>query len=406
MLMLLTLYLIGSIMEQFNNTYAPVRNFAYNSTTEPVHPKGDDYNNTSFSKFSKLGEKVPFLGSFISAAGGIVSDIWQSNMAQSAARYANRISRENAARANAASIAEARAAREWNSEQQQIRRMRMAGLSPGLAYGQMSPSTAQAANIQQADSHKPDTPQLRGADELIKALKLMIDQQQADTAAAAQASNATLQGSQTQLNLIDALTRNQSNLTNIAEVAARKDWTDAQKLELITLLAGKQQIQNAEVENLNASARNANANAAVVEATGVRAAESEISKNLAAANLSKQQEESLKLEFNINNQQWSNLSKMLEDYGYGDLLAPVVMRVITSMAENAHVSISTILNNLTHFSGSIMDAVMDYLGLTSESVETRTELDSFDQESSYNKGRSESSGSRSHTTTTTRKGRR
>lgn len=393
-------------MEQFNNTYAPVRNFAYNSTTEPVHQKGSDYNNTAFSKFSKVGEKVPFLGPIISAAGGIVSDIWQSNMAQSAARQANKIARENASRANAASISEARAAREWNSEQNQIRRMRMAGLSPGLAYGQMSPSTAQAANIQQADSHKADTPQLRGSDQLIKALQLMIAQQQADTAAAAQASNASLQGSQTQLNLIDSLTRNQSNLAVISEILSRKDLTDAQKIENVTLLAGKQQIQNAEVENLNASARNANANAAVTEATGVRAVESEISKNIAAASLSKQQEESLKLEYDINNQQWTNLSKMLEDYGYGDLLAPVVMRVITSMSQNAHVSVSTILNNLTHFSGSIMDAVMDYLGLTSESVETRTERDSFDQESSYDKGRSESSGSRSHTTTTTRKGRR
>jgi hypothetical protein len=398
------------MLDPVQNSYQVIKPYAYENTTKPVHSKGE-VNGTQFDgngtlSGASLGSTAGPYGAAIGAAVGLATDLWRAHFSKQSAERANEEAKKAADAAYARNAAEARAAREWNSEQSQIRRMRMAGMSPGLAYGQMSPSTAQPATADQQDVSKADMPQFHSSEEFLKALQLLIAQQQADTAAAAQASNASLQGSQTQLNLIDALTRNQSNLAAISEILSRKDLTDAQKIENVTLLAGKQQIQNAEVENLNASARNANANAAVVEQTGVRAAESEISKNLASASLSKQQEKSLKLEYNINNQQWQNLSEMLEDAGYGDLLAPVVMRVITSMSENAHVSVSTILNNLTHFSGSIMDAVMDYLGLTSESVETRTERDSFDQESSYNKGRSESSGSRSHTTTTTRKGRR
>ena len=190
-------------------SYNVVKPFAYETTTQPVHQKGYTNSTHNFGSNTASGASIgsafgPY-GALLGSAVGLGTDIWQAVYAKRRAAEANEESRKAAAQASARSSAEARAARNWNSEQQQIRRMRMAGLSPGLAYGQMSPSTAVAAPQEKADVHKADTPKFDN-ESILRALELLVKQQQADTALAAQQSTSACKV-QIDLNQIDKLYR-------------------------------------------------------------------------------------------------------------------------------------------------------------------------------------------------------
>lgn len=189
-------------------SYKVVKPFAYETSTPPVGQLSHTNSTRSFGSgiLSGAGAGSSFgpYGAAVGAAAGLATDLWQAVYAKRRAEEANEEAKKAAAEASARSSAEARAARNWNSEQSQIRRMRMAGLSPGLAYGQMSPSTAQPAPQDKADIHKADTPKFDN-ESILRALEYLTRQQQADTALAAQQSTSALQGSQTDLNLIDKL---------------------------------------------------------------------------------------------------------------------------------------------------------------------------------------------------------
>lgn len=403
-----------------DTVYTPVKPQAYVSSTPPVTNKAN-YSNTA-KGVATGGMSGGWIGAAIGAASGLITDIWTQRSADRRAREANENARRNAAEANAASIAEARSAREWNSEQNQIRRMRMAGLSPGLAYGQMSPSTAQAADIKQAETHQADTPQMRSGDELLKAIQLLINQQNANTQAAAQQSTAGLQSSQELINRIDALTRNQSNLSDVMLRVAQSDLADAQKVEIFRLLAGKEKLQSATEENLNANTRAANANANVVEQTGVGLAQSEIALNAAKTATEKErpfeirqnietsgelatyyrrQSALLAQEFGVSQHKIDAVASWLDDNGYNRDYLGFALDFCNDMARNvgsdlSHQTFSTI------FSWLSSDAWSKFLELNSEVIETHTDRDSYSHEWEYNS----SNGSRSHTSTTSRKRRR
>lgn len=250
-----------------------MRGVAYDSTTSPTGRKGHTMSMKNTVNGATTGASFGGgYGALIGAAIGLGTDLYQLRYSKKAAERANEESRRAAAEQAARSEAAANAARQWSSEQATIRRLRMAGLSPGLAYGNMSPSAAQASpDMQQVT--KADTPKIDN-ESLLKALQLYINQQNANTASAAQASNAQLQGSQTLLNAIDSLTRGQENNARISSILASKEYTDTQKLNLIAMLIPEQQ-------NLLANARKANADAAVIEKTGVDLAKSEIALNTA-----------------------------------------------------------------------------------------------------------------------------
>lgn len=320
-----------------------IKPHAYLNSTPPVHMKGF-VNGTGKNTISGASTGFSFGGPVGAAIGGVLglgTDIWQAVYAKKRAKEANEEAKQAAARASAQNANEARAARNYNSEQAQIRRLRMAGLSPGLAYGNLSPSTAQPASAEKADISKADTPKFDN-ESILRALELLVKQQQADTQLAAQQSTAGLQGSQTQLNLIDALTRNESNLANIRGVLSSSSLNDAQKLEVLTLLFGKK-------ENLSANTRNTLANARVTEGTGIPLAQSQIAANNASASLNAQQEKVIKLTYDLDNAQWNSIKNFMKDNEIDESFAPIVMKAINSIVEQTGSTVKTVIDNLSNF---------------------------------------------------------
>ena len=322
-------------------SYKLVKPFAYESTTSPIGIKGHTYGTRDLGKSALGGAATgsafgPY-GALVGAAVGLGTDLWQARYSKKRAEEANEESRKAASEASSRASTEARIARAYNSEQSQIRRMRMAGLSPGLAYGQMSPSTAQVASQEKADVHKADTPKFDN-ESILHALQLLINQQNANTQAAAQLSSSELQGSQTQLNLIDSLTRNQTNLASISKILSDTSLNDAQKTRIISLLLPEQSLLESQALNQEAAARLSEANADVVENTGIAKAESEIARNNASANLSSQEVKAMQLEYDINSMEWNNLKAFLKEYNYGDMVAPIALRAIRSLADTGKVT--------------------------------------------------------------------
>lgn len=336
-------------------SYNVVKPFAYETSTTPVHQKGYTNSTRSFGSNTLSGSSAgSAFGPYGAVLGGLIglgTDIWQSVYAKNRAKEANKESREAAAIASARSAAESRAAREWNSEQQQIRRMRMAGLSPGLAYGQMSPSTAVAAPQEKADIHKADTPKFDN-ESILRALELLVKQQQADTALAAQQSTSALQGSQIDLNQIDKLYRGAKYQADILSTLADAGKSDAEKLEIIKLLSSRQ-------NNLDASTRNLNAAANVTEQTGVDLANSQIASNNASAAVNTQQAAILKLTYDLDNAQWTSVQKFMKDNGFDESLAPLVMKALTSIADNSGKTLESVLASLASLPGSIVEHYLD-----------------------------------------------
>ena len=351
-------------------SYRVVKPFAYENTTQPYHPKGY-VNGTKFKGFGTMagasvgGFAGGVYGAALGAAVGLGTDIWQALYAKKRAKEANEEARKAASEASSRSSAEARAARAYNSEQAQIRRMRMAGLSPGLAYGQMSPSTAVAAPQEKADVHKADTPKFDN-ESILHALQLLINQQNANTQQAQQISTSNLQDTQATLNRIEQGYKAQLGLAEISSLLANKDLTDEQKLSLIAKRMPEIQLLQSQSNLADANARSANANANVVENTGISLADSQIAANTASAALSEQQKKSLMLAYDIDLQEWKQLSAFLDEYGYGEMMAPIVLKAVNSLANNSGQTVNTILNNLTQFSGRIGDWIMDYLNLDSK----------------------------------------
>lgn len=323
--------------------YQVIKPFAYQTTTPPVHPTGTSASTRSGGASSFLSGAAGF--------AGLASDIWQAVYAKRRAEEANKLSFKAAADSSARASAEARAARNWNSEQAQIRRMRMAGLSPGLAYGQMSPSTAVAAPQDKADVHKADTPKFDN-ESLLRALELLVKQQQANTASAAQESTAELQGSQVDLNKIDQLYRAAEYQANISSILANKELTDAKKIEIIQLLESRQ-------NNLDAATRNLNAAANVSEKTGVDLANSQIASNNASAAVNTQQAAILKLTYDLDNAQWISIQKFMKDNGFDDSLAPLVMKALSSIANNTGKTLESVLSSLSSLPGSIVENYLE-----------------------------------------------
>lgn len=332
-------------------SYKVVKPFAYESTTSPIGQKAHTNSTsqiTSTLNGAASGSAFGPWGAGIGAAVGLISDLWQARYAKKRAKEANEEARRAAAESSARLSSEARAARNYNSEQAQIRRIRMAGLSPGVAYGQMSPSTAQPASQDKADVYKADTPKFDN-ESILHALQLLINLQNANTQAAAQQSTSALQGSQIDLNLIDKLYKGAEYQANIASILSNNKLTDAKKIETLKLLAGRQTLLESQANASDAAARQSNAAANVTERTGVDLAKSQTAANNASAALNAQQEKVIKLTYDLDNAQWNSIQKFMKDNGYDQSLAPLVMKAINSIAEQSGATVRTIIDNLSKF---------------------------------------------------------
>lgn len=339
-------------------SYNVVKPFAYETSTPPVHQKAYTNSTHNFGSNTSSGASIgsafgPY-GAFLGSAVGLGTDIWQAIYAKRRAAEANEESRKAAAQASARSSAEARAARNWNSEQQQIRRLRMAGLSPGLAYGQMSPSTAVAAPQEKADVHKADTPKFDN-ESILRALELLVKQQQADTALAAQQSTSALQGSQIGLNQIDQIYRGVEYQAKISGILADKDLSDAKKIEILSLLTNRKENLDANTNVANANARLANANASVTEEYGDDLALSEIAKNGALTKLSKQQAREISWNLGLTQQNYEQIVRELAANGFDDSYAPVVLYFVENLAKSSGSMANGVINNATNLISGFFD---------------------------------------------------
>lgn len=345
-------------------SYNIVKPFAYENSTSAVHPKGYSnstrFNGSGAVSGASAGSAFGPWGAGIGAAVGLASDLWQLHAAKNAAKKANEESRRAADAASARNAAEARAARDWNSEQAQIRRMRMAGLSPGLAYGQMSPSTAQAASAEKQDVHKADTPKFDN-ESILHAIQLLINQQNANTQALAQQSTSELQGSQTQLNLIDKVYRGAEYQANIASVLANTSLTDAEKIKILKTLDNTVRLVGSQADAAAASARQSNATANVTEQTGVGLANSQIASNNASAAVNTQQANILKLTYELDNAQWLAVQNFMKSNGFDESLAPLVMKALSSIAERSGNTLESVLANLASIPGNLIEHYLDKL---------------------------------------------
>lgn len=339
-------------------SYKLVKPFAYERSTSPVGVRARTNSTASEEdEKDKDNKKNVSFGSPLAAAINFATNLWTQKKADERAAIANKQAQRAAAEQANRAHAEAVSARNWNSEQSQISRLRMAGLSPGLAYGNMSPIPAQAASTDKADVTKADTPNF-DTRALLEALDVMIKQQQANTAAAAQQSTSNLQASQTDLNLIDKVYRSQQFEADIANVLASKDKSAAEKLEILSLLADRQRNIQSQTSVNESAARASNAAANVTEQTGVDLALSQIASNMSSASLNAQQEQSLKLQYSIDDAQWKAVQGFMKEYGYGELLTPLVMKGLSSIAEQSGTTLNNIINSLSSGAGSIINNLL------------------------------------------------
>lgn len=310
---------------------------AYNYATPPINRRGNVNGHSvgkNASTFGALGSSFGPYGAALGASVGLASDLFQVAVARKNAEKANEQAERAAAQQAARAHDEAVSARNWNSVQEQIRRMRMAGLSPGLAYGQMSPSAAQPASPEKADVNKADTPKFDN-ESLLHALQLLINQQNADTQLLAQQSTSELQGSQVDLNLIDKLYKGRQYEATISSILADKDLTDTKKLEILQLLTGRQNLLESQANAADASARQSNANAEITETYGGDLALSEIAKNGSLTKLSKQQAHQISFDLGLTKSNYDTIVQKLAQNGYDDSYAPVVLFAIESIAKNS-----------------------------------------------------------------------
>lgn len=350
--------------------YVPVKQMdvikpsAYQNSTPPTHQKGAVNGLRNTSTGASLGSLLGPYGSLVGAGVGLGTDIWQAVFAKRRAKEANeqsaKAAQEQAARAHAESVS----AREWNSEQQQIRRMRMAGLSPGLMYGQMSPSSAQQASPEQQQVYKADTPKFDN-ESLLRALELLVKQQQADTAQAAQQSAANLQGTQADLNRIEQGYKAQLGLANIASLLSSKDLNDQQKLNLISKLLPEIELLQANANAADANARQANANASVVEQTGVDLAKSQTSANKASASKSNAESQSVQFEYGISKDEYDSVVYMLKNYSGSlsdsetKLMLPFVFHMLRSVADRSGSTVQSVIEKVVALPGDFLNNLIN-----------------------------------------------
>lgn len=337
---------------------------AYVNSTPSVHSKG--YTNSHRSAGSgalsgaAAGSGFGPWGAAIGAAVGLGTDIWQAIYSKNRAKEANEEAKKAADAAAARNAAEARAARNYNSEQAQIRRMRMAGLSPGLAYGQMSPSTAQAPSIDKQDVNKADTPKFDN-ESILHAIQLLINQQNANTQAAAQQSAANLQGTQADLNRIEQGYKARLGLANIASLLSSKELNDQQKLNLIAKQLPEIELLQSQATATDANARQANATANVVEQTGVDLAKSQTSANKASARKSNAESQSIRFEYGISKSEYDSVVHILKNYSGSlsdsdvNVMLPFAFHMLRSIADRSGSTVQSVIDRVVALPGDFIN---------------------------------------------------
>lgn len=315
-------------------------------------------------------------GALVGGGIGLISDVINMFRDRKAEDRANKNARDAAAAANAEARANEENARKYNSESSQIQRFQKAGLSPGLMYGQMSPSSGSASPVEAAQTYMQNPSNMRGSAGL-DAVNTYIAAQLAESSITssnfdnalkdAQAKNLD---SQTTSNDISNRTLAQRNALDLGQIAAniqqllsQSNLNEQQRKNLEETLDSVIKLNEA-----NANAANANADytsGALTDKTNqdVNVGKSQVNLNNAQArytsgaltnktnqdtatslsqqHLNEQNEASIKQQYDITQTKVDRVKRWLKDHGFSEDDLGLVFEFADGVAKQSGRDLST-----------------------------------------------------------------
>lgn len=269
----------GGTQQAFEVQHQPQHVNLLRGQSGPVIEKPSSY---QFGKQTVSGAaagavSAGWIGSAIGAGVGLVGDVVGYFANKKQQERANKFNKEQAEASFAREQMAQREVAQWNSEMAQVERLKKAGLSPALAYGQMSPSTMQAASSDAASAAAMPNQSFGGAASGAEAgASAAISAIQADALIGLQqAEGAKAQVERMQIE-IDNITRHRQNLAQLeAQLASGNlDRASAERVRLL-MDVEKQQLESS-IDNLKASTSQFNANAAYISGPQTNLANADI----------------------------------------------------------------------------------------------------------------------------------
>lgn len=361
-----------------------------------------------------------WIGAAIGAGVGLVGDIigWRVN--KKAQKDAQEFNKEQADKAYGRELAASREAAHWNSEGAQLERLKAAGLSPALAYQGLGPSTMQAASASPASSPAPPVADFN-ADGL-GVYNAATQSRAVDATAQLQASEGAKMDVERLQIEIDNLTRHQSNIAAFEQLLSQKGLNEVSADKIRQLLELEKSQLSETISNIQASTQKINTESTFISGVQTNLVKSqtslanaqtktegerpyEIRQNIETsgdlAAYYRRQSSLLAQEFGIKQSKVDAIASYLDDNGYSRDYLGFALNFCEDMSQHVGSDLSS-QSISTIFSWLNSSAWTKFLELNSETIETTTNRDFYSNEWDSNS----SNGSRSHTSTTSRKRRR
>lgn len=323
-------------------------------------PKQYQFGKSTVTGASAGAASGGWIGAAIGAGVGLAGDVVGYFTNKKQQERANEFNKQQAADAFAREQMAQREAAHWNSEQAQVERLKKAGLSPALAYGQMSPSTMQAANSSAASAAPMPNQDFSGAASGAEAgANAAISAQQAESLIELQSA----QGAKTELERIqleiDNITRHRQNIAGIEQQLAAANLDKATKSRLELLMQEEKNQLLASIDNLKASSANFGAQAKFI--SGAQTSQALADANLKAAQTTTEKErpalvkaqvetewsssnlnvhlaresEERKNQVYLANKEysshWDAIEGLLEDYGINKAYTPIAVKFLSAL---------------------------------------------------------------------------
>ncbi|CAJ0610675.1 unnamed protein product [Cylicocyclus nassatus] len=193
--------------------------------------------------------------------------------------HAQEDARENAQLQYRNQLGLSNSANEWNREANQVLRYREAGLSPGLMYGQMSPSTSSSGSASMPDTPQAVASSINENPALLQALQYLLQKQQVGADVDLISSQIRKNNAETNATSTDTLSLHERNLQTIqesiarmAEMASNVNLNDAQRDRIQKLL-------DQELAALEATVNKTSAEATYISGTQTDLGQSQIKVN-------------------------------------------------------------------------------------------------------------------------------
>lgn len=213
-----------------------------------------------------------------------------------------------------------KAAAKYNSEANQVRRFLEAGLSPGLLYGQMSDSSAQAVSAESAQNVAPVASEISKNPALLQALQLMLSQLQTTSTVALQSAQSKNLTSQTEGQDISNSYKAAQAVTEIAEGQARTNQLQKQGL--------LQESQANRIEELLENEKDVLAGQAALYSAEEQHTWEKINTEKTSQMLNRAQAERLIFDLNKDQEFYSYAKKLAKEHGFDERSATAVIDLL------------------------------------------------------------------------------